>query len=348
MKYQRVIYCLVIMLLSGSCNLFTSKVTNVDRELIEVFEIAKKENKLILAEFTLDNCKVCDDINNLIENDIVDYVNENYIYCKIQCDMNTKEFIKLFRIQGFPSYIVFDQNKDIKYRWEGMKKGTDLSNQFRRVVKLSQLKNSIPNIDSNNSYSFLYQAYLKIDNNKYVEAMVLLEKSIEWQPCFYNTFLKFKLLVNQGKKSEAIQIAEKALAFNEPIDMVWYSVHMNELERFIAGKDLTNLPAEIGFGNKVFDFGKIKLSKHQKLLASFNIKNEGDKPLLVKYVSTSCKCSEPVWNKAPLKSGLSDKIKVMFNPDKLGKFTKTLMVFSNDLDSPHKIRIMGEVISDKS
>jgi hypothetical protein len=90
-----------------------------------------------------------------------------------------------------------------------------------------------------------------------------------------------------------------------------------------------------------FDFGVIKQGipvEHY-----FEFKNDGDAPLLINNVKTSCGCTVSSFPQEPIMPGESEKIIVTYNAAKVGKFNKIVTVFSNDSSIESKLSILGEV-----
>ena len=92
----------------------------------------------------------------------------------------------------------------------------------------------------------------------------------------------------------------------------------------------------------VIDYGKI--SKGENGVKKVEIKNTGDKPLIISNVKSTCGCTIPSWPKEPIAPGKSDYITISYDTQKLGPIQKTIEVFSNDTKYKRKaIRIIGNV-----
>ena len=100
----------------------------------------------------------------------------------------------------------------------------------------------------------------------------------------------------------------------------------------------------IDFTETRYDYGTIKeddgVAYHE-----FTFTNNGDAPLIIKKVNTSCGCTTPQWSKEPVAPGKSGIIKVGYNPSgRPNKFSKTITVFSNAPKSPTTVlQILGTV-----
>ncbi len=76
----------------------------------------------------------------------------------------------------------------------------------------------------------------------------------------------------------------------------------------------------------------------------FTFTNEGNEPLILSNVKASCGCTTPSWTKEPIMPGKSGSIKVRYNTNNVGGFTKTITVTSNAINSPRVVlKIKGKV-----
>ena len=62
---------------------------------------------------------------------------------------------------------------------------------------------------------------------------------------------------------------------------------------------------------------------------TFTFLNNGNEPLVISSVSTSCGCTIPEFDKKPVFPGKTGHIRVSYNTELLGKFKKTIVVKSN-------------------
>lgn len=76
---------------------------------------------------------------------------------------------------------------------------------------------------------------------------------------------------------------------------------------------------------------------------NFVFTNTSKCPLIIQNVETSCGCTTPKWTKKPVKPGKSGEIKVTYNADFPGMFSKTIKVFYNGPESPAILTIRGTV-----
>lgn len=92
-----------------------------------------------------------------------------------------------------------------------------------------------------------------------------------------------------------------------------------------------------------YDFGTIK-EADGKVSHTFQIKNDGNMPLVITRVIASCGCTTPEWTKEPIAPGKTGDIKVTYDPSgRPGPFTKTISVYSNGKTGSFILTIRGEV-----
>lgn len=77
----------------------------------------------------------------------------------------------------------------------------------------------------------------------------------------------------------------------------------------------------------------------------FTFTNTGNEPLILSNVRASCGCTTPSWTKDPIMPGQTGTIKVRYNTNNVGGFTKTVTVTSNAVDVPRVVlKIKGNVV----
>ncbi len=107
----------------------------------------------------------------------------------------------------------------------------------------------------------------------------------------------------------------------------------------------TSAPASntiVSFDKMKHSFGKIKQGTPQSI--SFNLKNNGGKPLIIEQATAQCGCTTPEYSKAPILKGKSSAIKVTYNAASPGPFTKTVTVKFLNVAEPSILTIEGEVL----
>ncbi len=75
----------------------------------------------------------------------------------------------------------------------------------------------------------------------------------------------------------------------------------------------------------------------------FEFINTGKAPLVITNVSTSCGCTTPSWPREPIPSKGRASIKVKYDSNRIGNFSKTITVMSNAKNSPVVLSIRGSV-----
>ena len=84
---------------------------------------------------------------------------------------------------------------------------------------------------------------------------------------------------------------------------------------------------EIAFENEMHDYGTIKQGADGT--CEFKFKNTGKDPLIISNAKGSCGCTVPTWPKEPVMKGQTGVIKVHYDTNRVGAFTKTVTLNSN-------------------
>ena len=113
-----------------------------------------------------------------------------------------------------------------------------------------------------------------------------------------------------------------------------------ELKQEAKPVENPNAP-EITFEADVHDFGTVE--KGAPCIYEFKFKNTGKDPLIISEAQKSCGCTVPSFSKEPIPAGGSGVIKVQYDSNKPGMFSKTVTVVSNAKNSPKIITIKGKV-----
>jgi hypothetical protein len=98
----------------------------------------------------------------------------------------------------------------------------------------------------------------------------------------------------------------------------------------------------IVFEKTVHDYGTIVQSSNGE--TEFIFVNKGKKPLVLTNVRASCGCTSPNWTNTPVLPGEKGSVKVKYNTELLGSFTKSVSVSSNASNSDVTLIIRGNVI----
>ena len=101
--------------------------------------------------------------------------------------------------------------------------------------------------------------------------------------------------------------------------------------------------AKIVFAETEYDFGDIYQGDVVQHIFEFT--NEGDQPLIINNVLTTCGCTAPVWPRDPIGPGEAGKIQIKFNSTgKMGRQNKVITIRSNSLGDDHRIKIVSMVL----
>ncbi|MCB0398617.1 MAG: DUF1573 domain-containing protein [Winogradskyella sp.] len=103
--------------------------------------------------------------------------------------------------------------------------------------------------------------------------------------------------------------------------------------------------AIISFETEIIDYGTIE--QHSDGTRLFTFANEGDVPLLITKVKTSCGCTVPSYSKAPILPGETGELKIKYDTKRLGAFTKTITVTSNAEGGNKILKIKGNIVASK-
>lgn len=107
-------------------------------------------------------------------------------------------------------------------------------------------------------------------------------------------------------------------------------------------QDTTNGP-KIHFASIVHDYGTIQKDGNGN--CEFTFTNTGNEPLVLSNVKASCGCTTPSWTQKPVLPGQQGTIKVRYNTNHVGGFTKSITVTSNAVNNPRlQLKIKGEVV----
>lgn len=103
----------------------------------------------------------------------------------------------------------------------------------------------------------------------------------------------------------------------------------------------TGHTTSLKFDKVVHNFGKILAGSGAKK-CEFKYTNVSSEPVVINNILSSCGCSVPQWNKAPIRPGESGVITVTFlNDQGAYPFDKTLTVYVSSSEKPIILRITG-------
>jgi hypothetical protein len=109
------------------------------------------------------------------------------------------------------------------------------------------------------------------------------------------------------------------------------------------GKMDTANMAKIVFATSSHNFGAI--TEGEVIKHVFTFKNVGTVPLVISDIQTSCGCTVPEWQRAPIAVGASSEVRVQFNSEgKNGAQEKPIRVIANTLPNETVLMLSGNVV----
>lgn len=113
----------------------------------------------------------------------------------------------------------------------------------------------------------------------------------------------------------------------------------------VEKKEVPANGARITFAELEHQYGTIEKGGNGD--CEFTFTNEGNEPLILQNVKASCGCTTPSYTQKPVMPGQTGTIKVHYNTNNAGAFSKTVTVTSNAVDNPRVVlRIKGNVKQD--
>jgi hypothetical protein len=95
------------------------------------------------------------------------------------------------------------------------------------------------------------------------------------------------------------------------------------------------------FEQTTIDYGTIE--KGSEPHREYKFTNTGNEPLIIKSAKGSCGCTTPSVPEKPIMPGESDVIKVRYDTQRPGPFTKNVTVTTNEVVDTHTLTIKGDV-----
>ncbi|MDT0552243.1 DUF1573 domain-containing protein [Urechidicola vernalis] len=95
------------------------------------------------------------------------------------------------------------------------------------------------------------------------------------------------------------------------------------------------------FEHETIDYGKIVKGSNGE--RSFVFTNVGNAPLVIERVQGSCGCTVPTKPEKPILPGEKGEIKVKYDTNRTGGFSKTVTIISNATEARKVVRIKGLV-----
>ncbi len=106
--------------------------------------------------------------------------------------------------------------------------------------------------------------------------------------------------------------------------------------------------AHLRLDSATYDFGDIP-RRGGDLVREFTFTNDGDAPLVLTRVLTSCSCLKASWPKRPVLPGATGVIRITYEPHKKepGVFNKVILVLSNSSGGRELITVQGNSIEEE-
>ena len=101
----------------------------------------------------------------------------------------------------------------------------------------------------------------------------------------------------------------------------------------------------VKFKTTTYSFGKIK--QHVPASTEFSFINTSGKAVIIETATAECGCTTPDYPKTPVMKGKTAAIKVTYNAENPGKFTKRVTVKFANIKDPVILTIDGEVETSK-
>lgn len=97
------------------------------------------------------------------------------------------------------------------------------------------------------------------------------------------------------------------------------------------------------FEKETHDYGTIEQGANGEY--QFVFTNTGTEPLVISNAQGSCGCTVPTWPKEPIMPGQKSNIKVKYDTNRVGQFTKNVTLTMNTEPSTLMLTIKGNVLA---
>lgn len=105
---------------------------------------------------------------------------------------------------------------------------------------------------------------------------------------------------------------------------------------------LTASAQKITTQHEIVDCGQVIFRK--PVTAEFQMKNDGNKALVINKVLKSCGCTSVEYPKKRIAAGESFMVKVTYDAKQMGSFVKQLVIYSNASEDPMLLSMRGRVV----
>lgn len=111
-----------------------------------------------------------------------------------------------------------------------------------------------------------------------------------------------------------------------------------------AQKNRVKSSPKISFESTSHDYGVIFAGDNGEF--DFNFKNEGNSPLIISNIVSSCGCTLVKWSEDPLMPNQTGTIKVEYNTNIVGDIKRSITVSTNDQSQNRIVLILtGKVVA---
>lgn len=121
------------------------------------------------------------------------------------------------------------------------------------------------------------------------------------------------------------------------------AVGYSQVEETTATQEVEEAQAgpKMVFETETVDYGTIEQGSDP--YRYFKFENTGTEPLIITHAKGSCGCTVPTYPKEPIAPGETSEIKVRYDTNRLGRFTKRVTLTTNAGDAKQMLTIKGEV-----
>ena len=209
-------------------------------------------------------------------------------------------------------------------------------------LKLDEWKHFISMVDSTCSRDVAFLFYLNPKN--VLELKFLFERyNFEYPVCIdvHNVFCQLNSLPELTEfQTFLLDQENKVVAIGNPI----HNPKIKELYlKIIQGQPIEEeketIKTQVTLPETSFIFGDFSWQEAQT--HSFEVKNTGNKPLVIQDVTTSCGCITVDFTKEPVQPGGTATVKVTYKADRAEYFNKTVTIYGNAEQLPVQLHVAG-------
>jgi len=113
---------------------------------------------------------------------------------------------------------------------------------------------------------------------------------------------------------------------------------------FVSLTAAAQKPDEVIKVTDTYNFGKIK--QGTPVTTFFEVVNTSKEPIVIESVTAGCGCTTPEWSKPPVPAGKTTQVKVGYNAQAMGPFTKPVYIKLAGIAETKVVNITGEVVDE--